>query len=246
MSLTTTPFQVDTLVMELTRQEWSLRGLSHPQPLVRRADDGSLVDLGGGDQEEAWMALEIYPPLGHAAAELSGGLVDGLRACLSAVDVTVADWQPMLDRCRQAAAEVRADGLPGSTEAVEFLDWLTQGHFVFVGYAYYTGDTAALVPIDGSQLGVLRGETAVDRINGSSPHARRAGNPDHRPRPAALAGPSARLPDALGRSPLFSRRAAGWRASLPRPVLRHGVQRVVGWGADPGRQGLAGAGAVRL
>ncbi len=166
------PFQVDTLVMELTRQEWSLRGLSHPQPLVRRDEDGALIEFGGGDLQEAWMALEIYPPLGHSAAELSAQLVDGLRQCLSAVDVTVADWQPMLDRCRQAAADVRSDGLPGSTEAVEFLDWLTHGHFVFVGYAYYTGDTAALVPIDGSQLGVLRGETAIDRINLPTPGER--------------------------------------------------------------------------
>lgn len=166
------PFQVDTLVMELTRQEWSLRGLSHPQPLVRRAADGNLIAFGSDGFQEAWMALEIYPPLGHAASELSSALMDGLKNCLAAVDVTVADWQPMLSRCREAAAELRADGEPGATEAVEFLDWLAGGHFVFVGYAYYTGDSTALLPTAGSQLGVLRGETEIDRVNTPAPGER--------------------------------------------------------------------------
>jgi glutamate dehydrogenase len=159
------PFLVDTAVMELTGQEWSLRGLYHPTPAVERDEEGRLVELGHGPSQEAWIMLEIYPPLGHAAADLSGALAEGLQRCLATVAVTVADWQPMLTRCREAADELRSESAADAVDAVEFLDWLAEGHFVFVGYAHYTGDTTALTPTDGSQLGILRGEAEVDRVN---------------------------------------------------------------------------------
>jgi len=157
------PFLVDTAIMELTSQDWSLRGLFHPTSAVRRDADGTLLSLSGGEDAEAWIVLEMYPPLGHSAEELGGELLDGLRRALSTVAVTVADWLPMLDRCREAAAELQGD--PGTHEAVQLLNWMADGHFVFVGYGHYTGDTTALTPTDGSQLGILRGETAVDRVN---------------------------------------------------------------------------------
>jgi glutamate dehydrogenase len=166
------PFQVDTAIMELTSQDWSLRGLFHPQPLVRRDASGHLLEFGSGDTAEAWIVLEVYPPLGHAAAELSAGLAEGLRSCMETVAVTVADWQPMVSRCLQAADELRADPRPEAVAAVELLDWLADGHFVFVGYSHYTGDTAALVPTADSQLGILRGETEIDRVNLPAPGER--------------------------------------------------------------------------
>lgn len=166
------PFQVDTAIMELTSQDWSLRGLFHPQPAVRRDSAGRLMEYGTGETGEAWIVLEIYPPLGHSTAELATALEEGLRACLSTVEVTVADWHPMLNRCRQAADELRAESGPQIDAAVELLDWLADDHFVFVGYAHYTGDATALTPTDGSQLGILRGETEVDRINLPAPGER--------------------------------------------------------------------------
>ncbi|MBU3977543.1 NAD-glutamate dehydrogenase [Propionicimonas sp.] len=187
------PFLVDTAVMELTSKDWSLRGLYHPTPAVGRDADGRLRTVGAeaGDDElhEAWLVLEVYPPLGHAAAELSAELAAGLKHALAMVAVTVADWQPMLARCRQAAEEQRHEPSQEAGETVELLDWLADGHFVFVGYSYFTGDTAALTPADGSQLGILRGETEVDRVNLPAPGERdplvlvrdRRRSPVHRP-----------------------------------------------------------------
>jgi len=166
------PFLVDTAVMELTAQDWSLRGLYHPTPAVQRDEEGRLTALGSGPAPEAWIVLEIYPPLGHAATELSGPLVEGLERSLATVAVTVADWQPMLARCREAAEEMRGEVGTEAAEAVELLDWLADGHFVFIGYAHYTGDTTALTPDAGSQLGILREDNEVDRINLPAPGER--------------------------------------------------------------------------
>lgn len=157
------PFLVDTTVMELTGQGWSLRRLFHPTPLVKRAGNGEFEGFGAGGEPEAWLVLEIYPPLGHAASELSVPLADGLRRALATVTVTVADWQPMVARCREAAALLREDDAPRTV--VQLVEWLADGHFVFVGYARYTGDSTALVPTPGSQRGIIRDDDTVDRVN---------------------------------------------------------------------------------
>jgi glutamate dehydrogenase len=159
------PFLVDTAVMEITNQGWSLRGLYHPTVSVTRSDDGALTEFGCGPQVEAWLVLEIYPPLGHAIEELAPALSDGLKQRLAELSMTVADWRPMLERCRQATDELRSDESEQAKTAVRLLDWLADANFVFVGYAHYTGDTNVLTPTPGSGLGILRGETEIDRIN---------------------------------------------------------------------------------
>jgi glutamate dehydrogenase len=164
------PFLVDTAIMELTSQDWSLRGLFHPTPAVRRDADGTLVSLTGGADSEAWIVLEMYPPLGYSADELGGELLDGLHRAFATVAITVADWLPMLDRCREAVAELGDD--PDSRSAAQLLNWMADGHFVFVGYAHYTGDTTALIPTPDSQLGILRGEDDIDRVNLPAPDER--------------------------------------------------------------------------
>ncbi len=181
------PFLVDTAIMELTGQDWSLRRLYHPITAPQRDAEGNLLALSGGAAAESWMVLEVYPPLGHSGAEFADRLEAGLRQAFAMVAVTVADWQPMLDRCREAVTELH--GTPEAGEAVELLDWLVDGNFVFMGYAHYTGDSAALVPTEGSQLGILRGETAVDTVNLPTPGGRevlvvvrdRRRSPVHRP-----------------------------------------------------------------
>lgn len=168
------PFLVDTAVMELASQDWSLRGLYHPAPVVRRSADGEFQGFGGDGVAEAWLVLEIYPPLGKAAADLSGALADGLRRALATVSVTVADWQPMVARCRQAAEQLRAQPNDADTEGAKLLDWLAEGHFVFVGYADFRPGESELLPVEGSQLGILRGFTAADRVNIPTPEEREA------------------------------------------------------------------------
>ena len=159
-------FLVDTVTLELTRQEWSLRRLYHPQPRIRRDADGNLLGVGSGDVE-SWMALELYPPLGHSAEDLQPELESGLRTALATVTTTVADWQPMLARCREAVAELWADGShrPAVSDGVDLLDWLAADHFVFLGYARYVPAGDGLVPVAGTGLGLLRGVSEIDRLN---------------------------------------------------------------------------------
>ena len=155
------PFLVDTAILELTNHEWSLRQLYHPQPRIRRAEDGELREVGAGPVE-SWIALEVYPPLGRSAAELAPELAAGLERALATVAVVVDDWQPMLSHCREAIAELRADRAhPDAPVAIELLEWLAAEHFVFLGYADFTPVGGGLGPVPGSGLGLLRGEAEL-------------------------------------------------------------------------------------
>jgi glutamate dehydrogenase len=165
------PFLVDTALLELTAQEWSLRQLYHPQPRVRRDDTGELIEVGDGPAE-SWIALEIYPPLGRSAAELSASLQTALERAMSTVAVVVDDWQPMLGRCREAIGALRGDAAQCDPDAVELLDWLAADHFVFLGYADYRLAGAELVPVVGSGLGLLRGEAGLNPVPAPGPGER--------------------------------------------------------------------------
>ena len=157
------PFLVDTVILELTRQEWSLRRLFHPQPQVTRDAEGQLLTLGSGPTE-SWIAVEAYPPLGKAAADLTDALAAGLHIALDTVTATYTDWQPMLARCREAIAELWAGGRnrPEVAAAVDLLDWLAAEHFVFLGYARYEAVAGGLAPVAGTGLGPV--PTAVPRV----------------------------------------------------------------------------------
>jgi NAD-specific glutamate dehydrogenase len=163
------PFLVDSAILELTSQEWSLRQLYHPQPQVRRDESGTLIEIGAG-AVESWIALEIYPPLGRSAAELGAALSAGLAKALATVGIAVDDWQPMLARCREAIDELRSDhDHPDAPEATELLQWLADEHFVFLGYAEFRPRGGALVPEPGTGLGLLRGEDGLERVDHAEP-----------------------------------------------------------------------------
>ncbi|MGV8909220.1 MAG: NAD-glutamate dehydrogenase [Propionicimonas sp.] len=167
------PFLVDTVSMELTRQEWSLRRLYHPQLRVDRDASGTVTSLGAaGGLPESWIAIEIYPPLGAPADSLAGKLETGLRLALAAVTVSVDDWQPMVAKAKAAVEELRSDHTPAGRQAVALLDWLAADHFVFLGYADYAPVGGALVPVPGSGLGILRETTEADELTLPAPGER--------------------------------------------------------------------------
>ncbi|MEN0071000.1 MAG: NAD-glutamate dehydrogenase domain-containing protein, partial [Propionicimonas sp.] len=160
------PFLVDSLTMELARQGWSLRRLFHPQLSIRRDDAGAFQALGTGTEKaipESWVSMEVFPPLGVSAGEVTPALLDGLHQALEDVSVAVADWRAMLGEVRSAIAELGATPQPVDAIAVEsateLLRWLAEGHFVFLGYRAYRYDADGCHPVPGTGLGILRGDT---------------------------------------------------------------------------------------
>ncbi|HZQ78484.1 MAG TPA: NAD-glutamate dehydrogenase [Acidimicrobiia bacterium] len=200
------PFLLDSVSMELVRQGCGLHVVVHPVVPVTRDGDGHLTAVGTGPAE-AFIHIEIdRQPDGERFEALRAGIA----AVLDDVRAAVEDWPAMKARAERLAAELQEKPPPGDArdiaEARDYLRFLADDHFVFLGYREYDldrhGDEEHLRPVSGSGLGILRDDPAAE--------------------PAAPSRSFARVPAELRRQspdsdPLILTKAAT-RATVHRPT----------------------------
>ncbi|MEO0982060.1 MAG: NAD-glutamate dehydrogenase [Pseudomonadota bacterium] len=158
------PFLVASLLGECVAQGHTVAALLHP--IVKRSN---------GDHMSM---IQIHlPALSEAESD---ALLNGAEATLADIHVAVADYAAMRARMKEQAAKVGAlTHLDPETkaEAVAFLDWLTEEHFLFLGSRAYVldadGDGRLLdeepVMVEGSNLGILRNEALNVLNRGAEP-----------------------------------------------------------------------------
>ncbi len=183
------PFLVDSVTQELLRHDIALQLVIHPQFVVRRDLEGNLLDvLGTLDAHEAprealvesWMHLEVSRQPGADAEEaVCRGLLEVLRDVREAVE----DWPRMRANAQRLAAELAAAPPRGvdpeeAAETAEFLRWLADDHFTFLGYREYRlvddGGVDALAAVPGTGLGLLRPDKPKPRALTEFPEQVRA------------------------------------------------------------------------
>ncbi|WP_460682057.1 NAD-glutamate dehydrogenase [Nesterenkonia populi] len=174
------PYLVDSVTVEIARAGHAIALVVHPILLTERDDAGQLLDareipsqgrsLSSGDTQtmpslaavtagsgkasvESWIAVELDAVLSDEAAEQ---LLAGIRAVLEDVEAAHRDAEAMRLQAHQAAAQLRQqDRITERTESAELLDWMAQGHFLFLGYREYSLTESGLEPITGTGLGIL-------------------------------------------------------------------------------------------
>ncbi len=140
------PFLVDSVTAAINAGDRVVHLVIHPVLTVDRDGGGRLRevrDSAAAGLRKSWMQIEIAhepDPAGlvRLAEQLSRVLVD--------VRAAVADWQPMRETLRRVL-----DELPGAlpamprelAEAQDFLRWLDDDNFTFLGYRQYLFDAAA-------------------------------------------------------------------------------------------------------
>ena len=155
-----TPFIVDSVLAAIRAKGGTIRLIAHP---VLHLDPESYRLLDGpapGATAESLLLVQLEPlPSAEARAaliaEIDGTLTDVVRATRA--------WQPMLDRLRQVKADWTAHPpnapAPLVTEAENFLDWLAEHNFTFLGIREYRlegdGADAKFVPLATPGLGLL-------------------------------------------------------------------------------------------
>ncbi|MCB0916302.1 MAG: NAD-glutamate dehydrogenase [Actinobacteria bacterium] len=166
------PFLVDSVSLSLTQNGHDLHLVIHPQFLVRRDSDGQLEEVYGllsafpggsapeGAMAEAWISLEINR---ESDAEELAAIEERAREALTDVSLAVRDWPQMRAIALGLATELRDDPpvtvqLEEVAESAEFIDWLADDHFTFLGYREYdlSDDGEELIPVAGSSLGIMR------------------------------------------------------------------------------------------
>ncbi|SDL65010.1 NAD-glutamate dehydrogenase [Aliiruegeria lutimaris] len=157
------PFIVDSLTSFLTVNGLTIHSLIHPLITVRRNAAGERVDVippgGEGGKRESMIQVQIdqigdEETLDRYEAEILQVLAD--------VRVAVGDWKPILTRLVDVTDSLKRAPAKGTgnvaEDVVEFLEWLAQNHFTFLGYREYenTADAPSLQQVKGSALGLMR------------------------------------------------------------------------------------------
>ncbi len=154
-------FLVDSLWGALARMDIGVRLLLHP--IVRSARDqaGQLLSLSalssaapssrnGQTLAESIMHIRVAPLPKRRFAEVEAEL----RSVLSDVRASLDDFRPMREHCRDRAVALRnhvpAHGT-AAAEAAQFLEWLCNQNFNYLGYSYCRLETA---PVSSAPLGL--------------------------------------------------------------------------------------------
>ncbi len=156
------PFLVDSLTAEMNRQELGVHLVIHPIVRTTRDAKGQLTAIGTPDgRPESIMQLRVNQV---ATQEQLDAIKDRIDIVLRDVRLAVEDWQKMRARLAADIEETAKRKLPlpaeEVTEVVDFLRWINDDHFTFLGYSEYTfagaNDSVTYHISKDSGLGVLR------------------------------------------------------------------------------------------
>jgi glutamate dehydrogenase len=155
-----TPFIVDSVLGAIRANGGRVRMLVHPvidfDPTTFRV----LEEAVPGSRRESFLHVEIDPLPG---TETRSAMSAEIELTLTDVARATAGWRPMLRRLHQAVGDWQATPPPIDpdrlAEAVQFLGWLAEHNFTFLGMREYRlegdGAGAVLVPAADSELGIL-------------------------------------------------------------------------------------------
>ncbi|MGI9610206.1 MAG: hypothetical protein ACR2NL_07910, partial [Acidimicrobiia bacterium] len=161
------PFIVDSVTAALDQAGQRVVTEVHTVVGTVRSPEGELLDVTparGADWREAIQHYQLRDRLDESARS---ELQDVLRDVLGDVQAAVADFEPMQQVVERMKEVARAGEERYSTETVveaeEFLDWLLDLNFIFLGFREYTiTDGRELSVVPGSGLGILR-DTGASR-----------------------------------------------------------------------------------
>lgn len=165
------PFLVDSIRMELNRHGIDVHLHIHVPMYIKRTKTGRVSKLDvaydkglhDGENIETPMYLEIDRMID---TERMQTVQDDLKRILADVRATVTDWKPMRSKMIDIISDLESEPPPLRQdrigEAVDFLKWVKENHFVFMGSRTYDlvgkGDELVLKTVKGSGLGILADE----------------------------------------------------------------------------------------
>ncbi len=166
-------FLVDSVRMELTRQEINIHAVQSMVSQVKRDASGKLQDRAicsyekgcpvdiKGYETEAFMYFEVDRMAGKKVLEQ---LEKDLETVLADVRIVVSDFDAMKSRVEQIIAGMSNHPPPVNSEEIEeaitFLKWLLDHNYTFLGYKKYElvreGRKKLIKHMDGEELGIVK------------------------------------------------------------------------------------------
>jgi glutamate dehydrogenase len=157
------PFLVDSLTALLTERGVGIHSLLHPIVAVMRDAQGARTGFAEPGAKDSIRESVIQVQIDQAGDEARLARLEGeVRQALAHVRAAVQDWRAMLERLAQVTEALRKEAPKEAGEAIEeaaeFLDWLANNHFTFLGYREYRLESRGKGSqvIEGSGLGLMR------------------------------------------------------------------------------------------
>jgi glutamate dehydrogenase len=149
------PFLVDSVRIAVNNHNISLHGIKSTIMNLARDDTGSLLELASAGAKprstkkkafgkEAFIYLEINL---HTSETEMSELARAIEASLVELDTVVQDYQPMTEQVKASQANLLLAGENAIQDRIDesrdFMSWLDDGNFTFIGYAEYAFEEAA-------------------------------------------------------------------------------------------------------
>ena len=154
------PFLVDSVTAALNGLGLAVHLVIHPVVAIERDTTGRLEGMGQerpGAHGESVMHIELAGPVEAARRD---SICRELDVVLTDVRAAVVDWSSMRKKVDQIAGELGGAGVPvpasEASEASEFLNWLTDNNFTFLGYREYEFGGQGLTVVPNAGRGLLR------------------------------------------------------------------------------------------
>ncbi|WP_420547708.1 NAD-glutamate dehydrogenase [Curvivirga sp.] len=159
------PFLVDSVAMELSRQNLGVHLVVHPVFCAERDTSGKLQKLTYGKNpkgsiRESYMSLEVDE---QTSEEALTEIEKGLNTVLEDVRAAVEDWPSMREKAKEQVATFAKKPPKGVSkeefdELKDYMQWIHDDNFTFLGYTEmsYGSGKNYLEPVKGSGLGLLR------------------------------------------------------------------------------------------
>ncbi len=167
------PFLVDSVTMAVNRGNRTAHWIVHPLLAVQRDASGAVQAASSaamahapGTPVESVILVEC-DRIVHAQDREA--LQADLQQVLSDVRASVQDWQAMLERARSVAQAAEHSRLSpsGRQEGVDFLRWLEDKHFTFLGARDYDlvrdASSVSMRAKPDTGLGILRGAAHTEQ-----------------------------------------------------------------------------------
>ncbi len=161
------PFIVDSIRIELNRRELNIHSIQQAVLYIERDKQGQFKHVLGRDEErprelgESILYIEVDR---HNDDEHLAEIRTALESVLAEVRTAVADYPQMKGHALRLIEELKVE-VPtlkktDQKEAQDFLKWLSEDHFTFLGYDEYEfnkqGKDVILQQVKGSELGISK------------------------------------------------------------------------------------------
>lgn len=163
---TDVPFLVDSASLCIQRHHLTIHQTIYPVLRLKRNSRGILVKIdaqgeSGSNLNESFIHIEVSK---ISDPDQLGSLTRDLGSAFRDVIAAVNDWTLMRGKATSIAAKLSPDTLPLDPDEIEegrqFLNWLVDNNFTFLGYREYRletqGQKPALAQVPGTGLGILR------------------------------------------------------------------------------------------